>query len=595
MSSKRKKEYEKEITILGIPGSPGIVTGKLFLVHRDKISTAKEIIPESEIEYEIARFREAVSEAANDIIKIKRNISEKLEGEAAGILDAQIMFINDPELNKQVVSIIREQSINAEHVYNDLISKVIKSLQKSNSEYLKQRVYDIKGIRARVLSRLRGIKQRHLVEMNEPYIIAARSLGAGEFAQMSGSDVIGLVTAIGGATSHTALLAKSLNIPSVLGIEDKFNLLQNGARIILDGNQGKIIVNPTSSSRELYKDREVKFVREREQLLVTKDEPAVTTDGRKVGLLANIELLSEVDKAINAGADGIGLYRSEFLYFTHGGLPSEEQQFRAYSRIVRKMHPKPVTIRTFDLGGDKFIDETHRPYERNPFLGWRAIRISLSLPEYFRCQLRAILRASAFGNVSMMLPMVSDISEIKKSKTMFTEVKEELRAKGIEFDENLKFGIMVEVPSAALNADSLAQHVDFFSIGTNDLTQYTLAVDRSNEALSELFQSFHPSVLKLTAMAIKEAKGAGIPVSICGELAGDPLAAALLVGLGADSLSAPYTMLPLIKEIIRKISSQEAGKLAQRALKLENTAEIRNSLANYLTDIFEGLSSPIHK
>jgi len=582
-----------ETVILGIAGAPGIVVGRLFVLRRDKIIIKREIIPQAEIESEIQKFRDAVNESVAEIAKIKRNISGKIDDEAAGILEAHVMSVNDVELHKEVESIIRKDRLNAEFAYNGLISKVIASLEASDSDYLRQRVFDIKGIRSRVLSNLRGMKQQSPIDVEVPSIIAAKSLSAGEVAQMAGSKVLGLITAAGGATSHTALLAKSLNIPAVLGIEEKYSLLKDGMDLILDGNQGKIILSPTRVTNELYRDRRRKFKREHEQLLVARDEPALTLDGHRVELLANIELISEVDKALAVGAEGIGLYRSEFMYFTHGCLPSEEQQYRVYSAIVKKMAPNPVTIRTFDLGGDKFIDETSRPYEQNPFLGWRAIRISLALPEYFKSQLRAILKATVHGNVSIMIPMVCDLSEVKIALRIFRDVQEELSHQGIPFDALTKFGVMIEVPSAALSADVIASHVDFFSIGTNDLTQYTLAVDRGNEMLKDLFQSFHPAVLKLTSMTVDAAKRACIPVSVCGELAGDPLAAALLIGFGATSLSAPYASLPLIKNIIRKVNYEEAKHLSEQALKMESTSEVRNLLANFLTEIFEGMSSPI--
>jgi len=590
-----ENNFSPELIIKGIAGAPGIAEGELFILRRDRIPVKREIIPTEEIDNEIKRFREAISESVAEIKRIKRNITERIDDEAVGIIDAQIMAVNDEEIIRSVEAEIRKERLNAEYVYDKLVREVIDSLENSDNDYFRQRVYDIKGVRSRVLSNLMGIKQKSIFEITKPSIVASRLLSAGEVAQIAGGNVLGLITAVGGATSHIALLAKSLNIPTVLGIDDKYHLLKNGADIILDGNEGKIILHPTEETRKEYSNRRLKLSKEKERLAINIEEPALTTDGHRINLLANIELSSEVKKAMDEGAEGVGLYRSEFLYFTFGGMPSEEQQFKVYSNIVKSAAPKPVTIRTFDLGGDKFADETNKPYEQNPFLGWRAIRISLALPNYFKAQLKAILRSSVFGNVSIMIPMVSDICEVKQALDIFEEVKEELSRERIPFDEDTKFGVMIEVPSAALNADPIAEIVDFFSIGTNDLTQYTLAVDRGNEVVNYLFKSLHPAVLRLADIAIKSAKRHSIPVSVCGELAGDPLATALLVGMGADSLSAPCSSLPFIKNIIRNINYEDAFKLADKVLSLSTTAEIKNFLADYLSGILEGLSYPLKR
>ncbi|MCP4633981.1 MAG: phosphoenolpyruvate--protein phosphotransferase [candidate division Zixibacteria bacterium] len=581
----------EETKIIGISGAPGIAVGKLYIYRRDRFNIKKEIIPDQEIDNEIKKFREAVFESVSDITNIKRGISKRIDSEVAGILEAQIKIIDDVELNKKVEETIREEKISADYIYNRMINEVIESLEQSKSEYLRQRVFDLKGIRSKVLSYLRGRTQKPLGDFHEPVIVAARTLSAGEVAQMADNNVIGLITSAGGATSHTAILAKSLNIPAVLGIEEKYELLRNEMSVVVDGYGGKVIINPGKIAITDYCTRQLGYSREQEQLLVERDQPAFTLDKHRVNLYANIELVSEVEKALDVGAEGIGLYRSEFMYFTQGGLPSEEKQYKIYSMLAEKMDSRPVTIRTFDLGGDKFIDETHRSYEANPFLGWRAIRISLSIPEYFTAQLRAILRASVHGNVSIMIPMVSNVDEVKKSLEFLDEVKDEMMRKGMPFDKNIKFGVMIEVPSAAINANSIAGLVDFFSIGTNDLTQYTLAVDRGNEVISDIFQCYDPAVLKLTSMAIDAAEKASIPVSICGELAADPLATILLVGLKATALSVPFASLPQVKNVVRNIRFSKAQEIAKKALGYENATELRGMLANYLTERFEGSSN----
>ncbi|MBD3168071.1 MAG: phosphoenolpyruvate--protein phosphotransferase [candidate division Zixibacteria bacterium] len=582
-----------ELIINGISGSPGISSGKLLVIKWHKIPVKKENLHAAEIDTEVRRFRDAITDAITEITRLKRDMIKRIGSDVADILEVQIMILSDEEMNRRIVSRIREEKVNAEFAYDNEIRTVTESLKKSTNEYFRQRLFDINGIRAKVLTNLRGLRHQTLVSIKEPSIVAAKALSAGEIAQIAGSNVVGIVTREGGVTSHTALLAKSLNIPAVLGIEDDFERLEGEPHAIIDGYQGKLIINPTEDTIERYNERYLNYAREQEQLLVARDEPAATLDGHRVNLLANIELVSEIDMALSVGAEGIGLYRSEFMYFTHGGLPSEEQQFKVYRKIVEKISPRPVTIRTFDLGGDKFIEDSLRTFEVNPFLGWRAIRISLTLRDYFKSQLRAILRASAYGDVSIMLPMICNIDEVCESKEIFEQVKKELKDEGIAFNPETRFGIMIEIPSAAINAISIAKYVDFFSIGTNDLTQYTLAVDRGNEIVSKLFESFDPAVIKLTAMAIKGARDAGIPVSVCGEMAGDPLATVLLVGLGASALSAPYSTLPQIKNIIRNIFYRDAQDIAKKALDAESTGQLKNLLANYLTEHFEGSSCPI--
>lgn len=587
------ENIKKERVITGVAGSPGIVEGRLFVIRRNRIPIQRESIPVSDIDKEIRRFRSAVAESIAEVSKLKKEISNKLGEEVSEILDVQIMLLDDKELNRRVVSRIRDEGVNAEYVYDGEMRKVTDSLEKAGSDYLRQRQIDIKALKAKVLANLRGVKHHTLAGLDKPRIVAAKSFSVGEVAQMLEKNVTGIITAAGGATSHTAILAKSANIPAVLGIDDQIRFLDDDMELILDGHRGKAILNPSRETKEIYGNRILSYSREREQLLVERDEPASTLDGRRISLLANIELVSEVDQALSVGAEGIGLYRSEFMYFTHGGLPSEDQQYKIYKTIAEKMAPRPVTIRTFDLGGDKFVEDNYRPYEVNPFLGWRAIRISLALKDYFKAQLRAILRASTHGNVSIMLPMICDHAEIVAAREVFECVKKDLSGEGVAYNPDTKFGIMIEVPSAAINARSFTGLVDFFSIGTNDLTQYTLAVDRGNEVVGHLFQCFHPAVIRLTSMAITAANDAHIPVSVCGEMAGDPLATMLLIGLGADALSAPYSSLPQVKNIIRNITFADAEKISVKALEMETTTELRNVLANFLVDHFEGSSCPI--
>jgi len=396
--------------------------------------------------------------------------------------------------------------------------------------------------------------------------------------QMKKGNVLGFVTDTGGKTSHVALLAKSLGFPAVVGLKNFFSSLKGGETMILDGDEGEVILSPDEITLKTYEAKRERLLERKRSLAELTSLTAETKDKKKIELSANIELLSDVETAIENGAQGIGLFRTEYLYLASSDLPEEEEQYQAYSSLARKLHPQNVIIRTFDMGGDKFAQDSERVYEANPFLGWRAIRACLDLPDFFKTQLRAILKASSLGNLSIMLPMISSLDELLKSKEHLEEVKTELREKKIPFDEKIKVGIMIEIPSAALEADSLAKHCDFFSIGTNDLIQYTLAVDRTNERIAHLYQSFHPSVLKLIRQTVEDGHKNGIWVGMCGEMATDPRATSFLVGLGLDELSTSPLAIPQIKKIIRSIEFEEARNLAEEVMKFNDSKEIERFL-----------------
>lgn len=572
------KNQKKNRIWLGISASPGIAIGKAYRLNRAEINIKEENLSSDQVEDEILRFEKALNEAKIEISKLKESIAKKLGPEHARLFEAYLLILEDEFINQQVLSGIREEKKNAEFIYNRVVQKTIQTISLSRDEYLKERVADISAVSNRVLNRLLGIKQHTIEPLKSPGIIVAHSLAPGDVVQMKKGNVLGFATDTGGKTSHVALLAKSFGFPAVVGLKTFFSSLKGGEMLILDGDEGEVILSPDELTLKSYEAKREKLLERKRSLADLTSLPAETKDKRKIELSANIELLSDVDTAIENGAQGIGLFRTEYLYLASSDLPGEEEQYQAYSSLARKVYPQNVIIRTFDMGGDKFAQDAERVYEANPFLGWRAIRACLDLPDFFKTQLRAILKASSLGNLSIMLPMISGLEELLKSKELLEEVKSELREKKVPFDEKIKLGIMIEIPSAALEADSLAQHCDFFSIGTNDLIQYTLAVDRTNERIAHLYQAFHPSILKLIKKTIEDGHKNNIWVGMCGEMANDPKATSFLVGLGIDELSTSPLAIPQIKKIIRSIEFEEARNLAEQAMKLNDSKDIERFL-----------------
>jgi phosphotransferase system enzyme I (PtsI) len=572
------KNQKKNGIWLGISASPGIAIGKVYRLNRAEINIREENLSSDQVEDEILRFEKALNEAKIEISKLKDSIAKKLGPEHAKLFEAYLLILEDEFINQQVFTGIREEKKNAEFIYNRVVQKTIQTISLSRDEYLKERVADISAVSNRVLNRLLGIKQHTIEPLETPGIIVAHSLAPGDVVQMKKGNVLGFATDTGGKTSHVALLAKSFGFPAVVGLKTFFSSLKGGEMLILDGDEGEVILSPDELTLKSYEAKREKLLERKRSLADLTSLPAETKDKRKIELSANIELLSDVDTAIENGAQGIGLFRTEYLYLASSDLPGEEEQYQAYSFLARKVYPQNVIIRTFDMGGDKFAQDAERVYEANPFLGWRAIRACLDLPDFFKTQLRAILKASSLGNLSIMLPMISGLEELLKSKELLEEVKSELREKKVPFDEKIKLGIMIEIPSAALEADSLAQHCDFFSIGTNDLIQYTLAVDRTNERIAHLYQSFHPSILKLIKKTVEDGHKNNIWVGMCGEMATDPKATSFLVGLGIDELSTSPLAIPQIKKIIRSIEFEEARNLAEQAMKLNDSKDIEKFL-----------------
>ncbi|MCF6097499.1 phosphoenolpyruvate--protein phosphotransferase [Thermovorax subterraneus] len=570
----------------GIAASPGIEIGKAFVLKEIEIKINTANIEEDKIDGEIKRLEEGIAKSREQLIKIKEKAERELGKDKAQIFDAHIMVLDDPMFMDEIREKIKSERITVENAISQVAKKYVDMFNSMEDEYLKERAADIKDVSERLIKNVLGIPIQSLADLAEEVIVIARDLTPSDTAQMDKEKVKAFATDMGGRTSHTAIMARSLEIPAVVGLGSISNEVSEGDTIIVDGNKGIVLVNPSEDTLRQYSELKLEYQRYKEELKKLKDLPAETKDGkRRVELAANIGTPKDVKGALENGAEGIGLYRTEFLYMDRETLPDEEEQFRAYKEVAEAMYPRPVIIRTLDIGGDKKLPFLEMPEELNPFLGWRAIRMCLDNPQLFKVQLRAILRASHYGKIKIMYPMISSLSELRRANEILEEAKAELRHEGIPFDEELEVGIMVEIPSAAVTADILAKEVDFFSIGTNDLIQYTLAVDRMNEKIANLYEPFHPAVLRLIKNVIDASHRAGKWTGMCGEMAGDPLAAPILLGMGLDEFSMSATSISQVKKVIRSLTFEQAKQIADKALEMDNPTEIREMLNKVLEEI----------
>ncbi|MDR0596935.1 MAG: phosphoenolpyruvate--protein phosphotransferase [Treponema sp.] len=551
----------------GISVSPGIAIGKFFL-HRGNefLNIPRYAIRKSQVEPEWQRFLSAMEAAAADVRSLHDKAFREMSREKAAIFEAHLMMLEDTEFQNQIKIRLESERENIEWVVWESAREITDKMLSSPDAYFRERAVDIADVSHRMMHKLLGISEFALADLSEDVILVAHDLLPSEALTMNKERVKALALDMGGYTSHTAILARSFGIPAVLGLSSITREVNTGDILVVDGETGQVIINPGKAALVKYQDAGKQREQDQAKLLSLADLRAETTDGRRVILKANIEIPEEVEQALRYGAEGIGLYRSEFLFLTPGQAAEEEAQYQAYSRVVKAMGDLPVTIRTLDVGGDKVSPNVQAADEKNPLLGWRAIRMCLALPDLFKTQLRAILRSSVHGNVKIMFPMISGIEELEQALALLEEAKAECREKKQGFAENIEAGTMIEIPSAALTAGILAQKSDFFSIGTNDLLQYTLAVDRGNEKVSYLTQPFHPAMLQLLKMTIDAAHARGIKAAMCGELAGTVLAAPLLLGLGLDEFSMAAAAIPQVKRIIRKASLEECRVLAEKAL-----------------------------
>jgi len=567
--------HKGEQVFRGIPVSAGVCRGKILVLGKTQHSIARRNLAESQSPEEVSRLERALIQTRHEIVEVQRRVSEAMGASEGSIFDAHLLVLEDRTLIDEVVRMINAQKVNAEFAFHTVAERYATTLAAIEDDYLRERATDMRDVTTRVLNNLLGQQdQTDLRHLSEPCIVISHDLTPSVTAQMDRSKVIGFATDIGSKTSHTAIMARSLRIPAVVGLKGASERLETGQYALLDGFNGIVIINPTDQTLFEYGQLIRKQVTLQEKLRDILLKPAVTLDGHRIFLSANIEQPSDADSVIANGAEGVGLFRTEYLFINRDSLPTEEEQYEAYRKVAEALKPHPVVMRTFDLGGDKFLSSLQVPTEMNPFLGWRAIRFCLQERDVFRGQLRAILRASAHGNIKMMYPMICGLDELNQANALVEEYKAELRREGVAFDEHLEIGAMIEIPSAALIADSLAKRLKFFSIGTNDLIQYTLAVDRMNEKIAHLYEPTHPAIVRLIKATVDAARRNKILVSICGEMAGDPVLTPLLLGLGIDELSVAPPIVPQIKFMIRRLKLSEAQALAEFALNSESGSEI---------------------
>jgi len=602
---------KKEHIIEGISSSEGVVIGKAYVFSSSSGIETTHVprykIKPGEVKKEITRFNNAMFVTQEEFKRAKQELAKKVGAKHAKIFDAHILILEDKVFLDQVAKIIRSSKVNAESAFDSAITEYLDLLLETEQEFMRERAIDIEDIRQRVLNNLIGSHHVSLATLEKDVIVVAHDLSPSDTATMDRGHVVGMVTEVGGPTSHTAIMARAMEIPAITAVADITTIVSENDTIIIDGDKGIIIIHPTKKSLKKYENKLKSTIRQKKLLEELKDVPAVTTDKHKISLLANIETPNEVLHVIENGAEGVGLYRTEFFYMNRKGLPNEDEQFEAYNSVVEKCGGKPVIIRTLDLGGDKFASSLKIPNEMNPFMGWRAIRLCLERHDIFKPQLRAILRASANGNVKVMFPMISTIQEVRKAKKLLEECKKELRKERKPFNKNIEIGIMIEIPSAAIAADVFAREVDFFSIGTNDLIQYCLAIDRINDKTAHMYDPMNLAVLRLLKTVVNAAHKLPctdsycrddsicrpqepdgqkkINVCVCGEIASHPLMAYLLVGLGVDELSTVASSIPKNKKLIRSISYKDAKKVVERALNCDDSDCVEKMVSEKLTEL----------
>ena len=572
MSNPASSTQEKRFNGVGV--SPGIARGTVFVYRPDDDAAPSRSIEESEIPAEIARFEGALLATRAQILEMQQRIAESTGAKDASIFDAHLLVVEDRTLIDEVLRRLGADRMNVEHVFQTVAGRYAKTLSEIDDPYLRERALDIHDVTRRVIHNLMGTQARDLAGVTTPHILIAHNLAPSDTAQLNRALVLGFGTDAGSRTSHTAIMARSLNIPAIVGLHEASSQLVTGDHVLLDGYNGLLVVNPSDQTLWEYGELEIKKTVVEEKLSQLRETASTTRDGHHVILSANIELPDDMELVQQSGAEGVGLYRTEFFYLNKAELPTEEEQCAAYRQVAEAAAPHSVIIRTLDLGGDKFMSALHMPEELNPFLGWRAIRFCLERVDIFKTQLRAILRASAAGNVKIMYPMISGVEELRRANILLEECRAELRAEGLAFNEEMEVGAMIEIPSAAISADILAKEVDFFSIGTNDLIQYSIAVDRLNEHIAHLYEPTHPAIIRLIRMTVEAAHANNLWVGVCGEMAGDILLTPLLLGLGIDELSAGAGSVPRVKRAVQSLDNAACRQLVEEIQHLDTAAAI---------------------
>lgn len=564
----------EELIFEGMAVAPGIAEGKVLIHFQEEENIPFRDLQESELDAEVERFKGSLLATRAELLSLQDRLAKSAAASDAGIFDAHLLVLEDPTLIDEVIKGIRKDRHNAEFVFQGVSHKFIKTLSSIDDPYLRERAIDLEDVARRVVRHLLGKSGQRLAGHDRSHIIVADELTPSDTATLNRENVAGFITEKGSKTSHTAIMARSLGIPAIVGLEGICSLLENGCVVLMDGYSGRVFLNPSAATRTAYQALAAEKEHVEEGLETLRDTDSVTTDGRRITLAANIELPEELDEVAASGADGIGLYRTEFLYFNRTTPPEEEEQYAVYRQVAEKIAPHGVIIRTLDIGGDKPTECLDLGQEENPFLGCRAIRFCLNNPDIFKTQLRAILRAGLHGNVRMMFPMISGHEELLHAKALLAEAAQELRDQGTPFREDMELGLMIEVPSAAIMAETLAPEVSFFSIGTNDLLQYLMAVDRGNERIAHLHDPANPAVVRILKMVVDAAHAAGIWVGVCGELAGDIEFTPILLGLGIDELSTSALLVPRVKKAIRSLDMTACKEIVDHALSGERAAEI---------------------
>ena len=573
----------------GVPASPGIAISKVFKLKSESISIDPTIVDDSSVDTEVEKFVKAVEKSKSELKSLQSKVVRKVGLENAKIFDVHQLLLEDSVIIEETIHSIKKENKSAEFAFFHIMQKYENTLNGSSTNHFQNRSSDLRDVKRRVIRHIQGDRTDQLNQLSGSAVIVTNDLTPSDAVMLEKRKVLGFATDLGGRTSHAAIMARSMEVPSVVGLRRIFNLVEEGDRIVIDGNEGKVLIQPDEKTINHYRKLQEKYYDTNRKLDEIRDLKCLTIDGKEIELSANLEFSDEAESVKSHGAKGVGLYRTDYIYLTKKELPTEEEQFQEYRKIVTKISPDSVIIRTMDLGGDKLPKSFLIPPQENPFLGWRAIRISLERKDIFKTQLRAILRASGAGNVKILFPMISGLDEVHECKKALENAKSELQKEGIKYDLDIEIGVIIEVPSAALLADKIAKEVDFLSIGTNDLVQYLLAVDRGNERIAYLYQHLHPAILRMIKQIIMAGHQEGVWVGMCGEMASDPLSTLILVGMDLDEFSVSPIAVPEIKKIIRSTEYREAARIAKKVLQFDKPSEVERFMTKVVRKKFKNL------